>query len=58
MGRRSFTREFKVEAVRLVWPRGISFRQAGADWGIHENMLRKWASNSSDCLPSMTLPAA
>jgi len=43
MGRRSFTREFKVEAVRLVRERGVSFRQAGADLGIHENMLRKWA---------------
>jgi transposase len=47
MGRRSFTREFKVEAVRLVRERGVSFRQAGADLGIHENMLRKWAKDSA-----------
>jgi transposase len=47
MGRRSFTWEFKVEAVRLVRERGVSFRQAGADLGIHENMLRKWAKDSA-----------
>jgi transposase len=43
MGRRVFSREFKVEAVRLVVERGVSFRQASKDLGLHENLLRKWA---------------
>jgi transposase len=45
MGRRVFSREFKVEAVRLVVDRGVTFRQASKDLGIHENLLRKWAKD-------------
>jgi transposase len=43
MGRRVYSREFKAEAVRLVVERGVTFRQAAKDLGIHENLLRKWA---------------
>ena len=42
MQRRKFSREFKVEAVKLVRERGVSVAQAGRDLGIHENVLRKW----------------
>ena len=42
MRRRKFSREFKVEAVKLVKDRGVSVAQAGRDLGIHENVLRKW----------------
>jgi transposase len=42
MGRRQFTREFKVEAVRLVRERGMSVAQVSRDLDVHENMLRKW----------------
>ena len=42
MARRSFTREFKLESVRLVSERGLSVSQAARDLGIHENVLRKW----------------
>ena len=42
MGRRSFSREFKLEAVRLVRDRGVSIAQAARDLDVHENMLRKW----------------
>lgn len=45
MGRRVFSREFKVEAVRLVVERGVTYRQAAKDLGIHENLLRKWAKD-------------
>jgi transposase len=40
--RRVFTREFKVEAVRLVRERGVTIAQAARDLGIHEKVLRKW----------------
>jgi transposase len=42
MGRRQFSREFKVEAVRLVRERGVSVAQAARDLGLHPNMLRRW----------------
>jgi transposase len=40
--RRQFSREFKLEAVRLVKDRGVSVRQAARDLDVHENVLRKW----------------
>ena len=42
MGRRVFTREFKLEAVKLVRDRGVAVREAARDLDIHENVLRKW----------------
>jgi len=42
MGRRSFSREFKLEAVRLVRERGVSVAQAARDLDVHENVLCKW----------------
>ena len=40
--RRQFSREFKLEAVRLVKDRGVTVAQAGRDLDVHENVLRKW----------------
>ena len=42
MQRRKFSREFKIEAVKLVRERAVSVAQAGRDLGVHENVLRKW----------------
>ena len=42
MGRRQYTREFKLEALNLIGDRGVSVRQASVDLGIHENTLRAW----------------
>jgi transposase len=42
MQRRKFSREFKVEAVRLIKDRGVSVAQAARDLDVHENVLRKW----------------
>jgi transposase len=39
--RRKFSREFKLEAVKLVTQRGVSASQAGKDLDVHENVLRK-----------------
>ena len=55
MQRRKFSREFKVEAVRLVRERGVSVAQAGRDLDVHENVLRKWVKEiSSD--PEQAFP--
>ena len=40
--RRTYTREFKVEAVKLVRERGVSVIQAARDLDIHQNVLRNW----------------
>lgn len=42
MGRRSFSREFKLEAIKLVRERGVAVAQAARDLDVHENVLRKW----------------
>lgn len=41
MQRRTFSREFKLEAVRLVRERGVAVAQASRDLDVHENVLRK-----------------
>mgnify|MGYP000947907257 FL=1 len=48
MERRSFSREFKVEAVRLVRERGVSVAQASRDLDVHENLLSKWIKQLAD----------
>lgn len=40
--RRSFTREFKIQAVRLVTEQHYSFAEAARQLGITENLLRLW----------------
>jgi transposase len=42
MARRSNTREFKLEAIRLVSDHGVSIAQAARDLDLHENTLRCW----------------
>jgi transposase len=41
MQRRKYSREFKLEAVRLVKERGVAVAQAAGDLDLHENVLRK-----------------
>jgi transposase len=40
--RRSYTREFKVEAVKLVTEKGYSVAEAARSLGLHETLLRSW----------------
>jgi transposase len=40
--RRRHSKEFKVEAIRLVRERGVSIAQAARDLDIHVNVLRTW----------------
>ena len=47
MERRKFSREFKLEAVRLVKDRGVTVAQAARDLDLHENVLRKWMRDLS-----------
>ena len=40
--RRTYTDEFKRQAVRLVTEQGYSVPEAARSLGIHPNLLRKW----------------
>jgi len=48
MERRKFTREFKLEAVRLIKERGVSVAQASQDLGVHQSQLRDWVKKFAD----------
>jgi transposase len=48
MERRKFTREFKVEAVKLIKDRGVSYVQAAQDLGVHQSVLRNWVKAFAD----------
>lgn len=47
MGRRFFTREFKLESVKLVRERGDSIAQAARDLGVGQNVLGRWVREAS-----------
>ena len=48
MERRKFTREFKLEAVRLIKERGVSYAQASHDLSVHQSQLRSWVKALAD----------
>jgi transposase-like protein len=49
MERRKFTREFKLEAVRLIKDRRVSYVQAAReDLGVHVSQLRDWVKKFAD----------
>ena len=48
MERRKFIREFKLEAVRLIKDRGVSYVQASEDLGVHPSQLRDWVKKFAE----------
>jgi transposase len=42
MGRRHFTREFKLEAIKLVLERGVSVSQVAKDLDIGASVVGRW----------------
>jgi transposase-like protein len=48
MERRKFTREFKLEAVRLLKERGVGYTQASRDLGVHQSQVRGWVKSFAD----------
>ena len=55
MERRRFTREFKLEAVRLIKERGVSYAQASQDLGVHQSQLRSWVKAISFARAALNL---
>ena len=60
--RRTFTPEFKAEAVKLVTEQGRSFVEAARDLGIGESTLRSWrqaiAEGGAQAFPGRGNPPA
>jgi transposase len=46
MERRRFTREFKLEAVKLVTERGVTIAQAARDLDVSGPVLRRWVKEA------------
>jgi transposase len=54
MARKTYTREFKVQALRMVTGQGLSVAEAARRLGVHENLLRSWkkaAGHGTDAFP-------
>ena len=53
--RKKFTREFKMEAVRLLTGSNMTVAQVGRDLGINPNLLARWkkefANDNSQAFP-------
>src|SRR5580765_1129679 len=47
MERRKFTREFKLEAVKLITERGVTVAQASRDLDVNATVLRRWMKDFS-----------
>jgi len=47
MGHGVFTREFKLEAVKLVKGRGVTAAQTARDLGIGQNVISPWAREAA-----------
>ena len=60
--RRTYTREFKSEAVKLVTEQGYSVAEAARSLGVHETLLRSWKhaleSKGGDAFPGQGNPPA
>ena len=57
MERRKFTREFKLEAVKLIQERGVTAAQAARDLGVQGSVSRRWvqecAADSQQAFPGL-----
>ena len=46
--RKSYSREFKLEAVRLITKKGYSIAEASRNLGIEYSVLRRWKNQLAD----------
>jgi transposase len=46
--RKSYSREFKLEAVRLITEKGYSIAEASKNLGIEYSVLRRWKKQLAD----------
>lgn len=55
MKRKSYTREFKIEAVKLITEKGYSIAEASRNLGVEYSVLRRWKEQFSKD-PSSAFP--
>jgi len=53
--RKNYSREFKVEAVRLITDKGYSIADASRNLGVEYSVLRRWKNQISE-YPDITFP--
>ena len=56
MKRRVFSREFKVEAVKLIRERGVTVARAALDLDVAESVLRRW-TREGEVDPKQAFPS-
>ena len=53
--RKTYTKQFKIDAVRLITEQGYKTSEAARNLGIHSGVLRRWKkqleSGGADALP-------
>ena len=59
--RRKYSKEFKLEAVRLANTPGVTLKQIGEELGVNPHLLGKWrkelqASGETDAFPGKGNP--
>jgi transposase len=52
MARKTYTREFKLQAVRLMADQGLSVAEAARRLGVGENCLRNWRQAAQEQGPA------
>ena len=61
MARKTYTREFKLQALRLLGEPGLSVAEAARRLGVGENCLRNWRKaaheHGADAFPGSGTPA-
>jgi transposase len=55
MTRRKFSREFRIEAAKLVTERGVAVAQAARDLDVAESVLRRWMRELTEA-PATAFP--
>ena len=46
--RRTYSREFKIQAVEMVTGQGLSAAEVARDLGVHVNLIGKWKKQLAD----------
>jgi transposase len=61
MARKTYTREFKLQALRMITEQGFSVAEAARRLGVRDNLLRNWrkaaARPGSDAFPGHGHPS-
>jgi transposase len=48
MARKTYTREFKIQALRMMADQGLSVAEAARRLGVGENCLRSWRAAAAE----------